>query len=87
MAAEVSLPARERGGHYHPALAGRRPIRRPLPPGDAAAHVAARSGGVIDWDATYGFREHLWTHGFGIDGKEWTPRSGGMGCPGRWQPS
>lgn len=32
----------------------------------AAAHVAARSGGVIDWDATMGFREHLWAHGFGI---------------------
>jgi hypothetical protein len=32
----------------------------------AAAHVAARSGGVIDWDATMGFREYLWAHGFGI---------------------
>jgi hypothetical protein len=44
----------------------------------AAAHVAARTGGpadgtagavggnVIDWDATMGFRDHLWAHGFGI---------------------
>ena len=32
----------------------------------AAAHVAARAGGVIDWDATMGFREHLWAHGFGV---------------------
>jgi hypothetical protein len=32
----------------------------------AAAHVAARAGGTIDWDATMRFREHLWTHGFGI---------------------
>jgi hypothetical protein len=36
----------------------------------AAAHVAARSGAgagnTIDWDATIGFRDHLWAHGFGI---------------------
>jgi hypothetical protein len=48
----------------------------------AAAHVAARSGAdagagagadsgagagsTIDWDATMGFRDHLWAHGFGI---------------------
>jgi hypothetical protein len=32
----------------------------------AAAHVAARSGGGIDWDATMGFRDYLWAHGFGI---------------------
>jgi len=32
----------------------------------AAAHVAARSGGVIDWDATLGFRDYLWAHGFGV---------------------
>jgi hypothetical protein len=32
----------------------------------AAAHVAARSGGVIDWDATMDFRDYLWAHGFGI---------------------
>jgi len=32
----------------------------------AAAHVAARSGGVIDWDATMGFRDYLWARGFGV---------------------
>jgi hypothetical protein len=36
----------------------------------AAAHVAARadarSGSGIDWDATIGFRDYLWAHGFGI---------------------
>ena len=32
----------------------------------AAAHVAARAGGVIDWGATMGFRDYLWAHGFGI---------------------
>jgi dihydrodipicolinate synthase/N-acetylneuraminate lyase len=32
----------------------------------AAAHVTARSGDVIDWDATIGFRDHLWAHGFGV---------------------
>ena len=32
----------------------------------AAAHVAARPDGSIDWDATMRFREHLWTHGFGL---------------------
>jgi hypothetical protein len=32
----------------------------------AAAHVAATHGGVIDWDATIGFREYLWRHGFAV---------------------
>ena len=32
----------------------------------AAAHVAARPDGSIDWDATLRFREHLWAHGFGL---------------------
>jgi dihydrodipicolinate synthase/N-acetylneuraminate lyase len=32
----------------------------------AAAHVAARPDGTIDWDATLGFRDHLWDYGFGI---------------------
>jgi Protein of unknown function (DUF993) len=32
----------------------------------AAAHVAAYPDGRIDWDATIGFREHLWRHGFGV---------------------
>src|SRR5215470_9360087 len=32
----------------------------------AAAHVAARPDGRIDWDATMAFREHLWRYGFGL---------------------
>ncbi len=32
----------------------------------AAAHVAARPGGEIDWESTLAFREYLWSHGFGI---------------------
>jgi hypothetical protein len=32
----------------------------------AAAHVAASGDGAIDWDATIGFREHLWAHGFAV---------------------
>jgi hypothetical protein len=33
----------------------------------AAAHVASVDGGdMIDWEATLGFRDHLWAHGFGV---------------------
>jgi hypothetical protein len=33
----------------------------------AAAHVASVDGGdVIDWEATLGFRDHLWAHGFAV---------------------
>ena len=32
----------------------------------AAAHVAARQDGSIDWDATIGCREHVWRYGFGV---------------------
>jgi hypothetical protein len=33
----------------------------------AAAHVASADGGdLIDWEATLGFREHLWAHGFAV---------------------
>jgi hypothetical protein len=35
----------------------------------AAAHVAASAGPggeLIDWEATLRFRDHLWTHGFGV---------------------
>ena len=32
----------------------------------AAAHVAALPDGSIDWDATLGFREYLWAHGFAV---------------------
>jgi hypothetical protein len=32
----------------------------------AAAHVAAKPGGVIDWESTAAFRDFLWDHGFGV---------------------
>ena len=33
----------------------------------AAAHVASVDGGdLIDWEATLGFRDHLWAHGFAV---------------------
>jgi len=32
----------------------------------AAAHVAAKPGGEIDWDCTLGFRDFLWDHGFAV---------------------
>ena len=32
----------------------------------AAAHVAARPDGTIDWDATLRFRDYLWDYGFGV---------------------
>ena len=42
-----------------------------LPPASrrvyAAAHVASADGGdLVDWDATLGFRDHLWAHGFAV---------------------
>jgi Protein of unknown function (DUF993) len=32
----------------------------------AAAHVAVRPGGEIDWESTLGFRDFLWDYGFGV---------------------
>jgi Protein of unknown function (DUF993) len=32
----------------------------------AAAHVAASSDEVVDWESTMRFRDHLWAHGFGV---------------------
>ena len=32
----------------------------------AAAHVAARPDGEIDWESTMGFRDFLWDYGFGV---------------------
>jgi hypothetical protein len=32
----------------------------------AAAHVVASGSGEIDWEATMGFRDHLWGHGFAL---------------------
>ena len=65
MTARLKLPGRDSvleipdpgGGAYPP------PRRRHV---YAAAHVAARPDGTVDWDATIRFREHLWAHGFGV---------------------
>jgi Protein of unknown function (DUF993) len=51
----VADPGWER--HYPP------PVSRSV---YAAAHVAARPGGGIDWESTIGFRDFLWDHGFGV---------------------
>ena len=32
----------------------------------AAAHVAARPGGAVDWESTLAFRDFLWDYGFGV---------------------
>jgi len=48
-------PAWERG--YPP------PVSRSV---YAAAHVAALPDGMIDWNATLRFRDHLWDYGFGV---------------------
>ena len=40
--------------------------RRPRGSVFAAAHVAAFPDGSIDWESTARFREHLWSHGFGV---------------------
>jgi Protein of unknown function (DUF993) len=66
VSASIALPGRaeplvvtapEWAAHYPPPAARR---------AYAAAHVAADAGGEIDWDATIGFREHLWALGFGV---------------------
>jgi Protein of unknown function (DUF993) len=46
----------------------------------AAAHVAAFPDGSIDWEATLGFREYLWAHGFAIAEAMDTAQRG-MGLP------
>jgi hypothetical protein len=62
-------------GRSEPLIVARPGWARSYPPPSsrrvfAAAHIAARAGtrseGTIDWDATIGFRDHLWAHGFGI---------------------
>jgi hypothetical protein len=43
--------------------------RRVFAAAHVAAHVAGRASGgevAIDWEATIGFRDHLWAHGFGV---------------------
>jgi len=42
----------------HPAPTSRRVF--------AAAHVAAFPDGSIDWESTARFRDHVWSHGFGV---------------------
>jgi Protein of unknown function (DUF993) len=66
MPAEVRLPGRDEPltiadpgwSRGHPP-----PVSRSV---YAAAHVAARPGGGIDWESTLRFRDFLWDHGFGV---------------------
>jgi len=65
-AAEIRLP-----GRPEPLLVtGPGWARRYPPPASrrvyAAAHVAARPDGEIDWESTIAFRDFLWDHGFGV---------------------
>jgi hypothetical protein len=66
MAAQIALPGRQVmleipdpgwAASYPP------PVRRSV---YAAAHVAAKPDGSIDWDSTLAFRDHLWRNGFGL---------------------
>jgi dihydrodipicolinate synthase/N-acetylneuraminate lyase len=66
MTASVRLPGRDR-----PLVMPEPPWAPGYPPPVsrsvyAAAHVAARPDGEIDWDATMAFRDHLWRYGFGV---------------------
>ena len=65
MTAAVRLP-----GRPEPVACRIRRGPAPTPPAlrsvYAAAHVAARPDGTIDWEATLGFRDYLWAHGFGV---------------------
>jgi hypothetical protein len=48
----------------------------------AAAHVAARPDGTIDWPATMAFRDHLWGLGFGVaDAMDTAQRGMGLSWP------
>ena len=66
MIARISLPGRPEPlaippppwAASHPAPTSRRVF--------AAAHVAAFPDGSIDWESTARFRDHLWSHGFGV---------------------
>jgi Protein of unknown function (DUF993) len=65
-AAEIRLP-----GRPEPLLVTAPGWARRYPPPAsrrvyAAAHVAARPDGEIDWDSTIAFRDFLWDHGFGV---------------------
>ena len=66
MPAEIRLPGRE-----EPLIIAEPRWARGYPPPVsrsvyAAAHVAARPGGEIDWESTLGFRDFLWDHGFAV---------------------
>jgi Protein of unknown function (DUF993) len=66
MTARISLPGRpEPLVIFPPPWAGSHPAptsRRVF----SAAHVAAFPDGSIDWESTARFRDHLWSHGFGV---------------------
>jgi hypothetical protein len=79
MTAQIQLPGRPGPTlvEVPPWPAGGRPprSRRVL----AAPHVAARPDGTIDWQATLDFREHLWSHGFGVaDAMDTAQRGAGL---------
>jgi Protein of unknown function (DUF993) len=66
MTAQIRLP-----GRGEPLLIADPGWARGYPPpasrsAYAAAHVAARPGGEIDWESTIGFRDFLWDYGFGV---------------------
>lgn len=66
MTAEIRLP-----GRPEPLLVADPGWARGYPPpvsrsAYAAAHVAARPDGGIDWPSTIGFRDFLWDYGFGV---------------------
>jgi Protein of unknown function (DUF993) len=66
MTAQIRLP-----GRPEPLLVADPGWARGYPPpvsrsAYAAAHVAARPDGEIDWEATMGFRDFLWDYGFGV---------------------
>ena len=82
MTARITLPGRteplvvERPpwAASHPAPVSRRVL--------AAAHVAARPDGSIDWAATAQFREYLWGHGFAVaDAMDTAQRGMGLTWP------
>jgi Protein of unknown function (DUF993) len=78
--ARISLPGRAEPlvirqppwAASHPAPTSRRVF--------AAAHVAAFPDGRIDWASTARFRDHLWSHGFGVAEAMDTAQRG-MGLP------
>ncbi len=66
MTAEIRLP-----GRSEPLAIAEPGWARGYPPpvsrrAYAAAHVAARPDGEIDWEPTLGFRDFLWDYGFGV---------------------